>query len=131
MAHLPPGAGGLVGGWTAWSAPRVPGLDRRDLDRHASGQPLEIVSALVRPSPLAPRSAPKPILAGVATPEFGQGVAHRAEPCTPSELYRALAEADDHVHFFEPAFLFIGAALASIEPPVAASAAGDARAFAQ
>jgi hypothetical protein len=48
-------------------------------------------------------------------PEFGDGVLHRAEPCTPEELFCALfADPEDHVHFLRPAYGFVTAALAAV-----------------
>lgn len=51
-------------------------------------------------------------------PEFGDGVAQRAGPCTPRELFCALfVDPEEHVHFLQPAFRFVADALRSAEPP--------------
>jgi heme oxygenase-like protein len=45
-------------------------------------------------------------------PEFGAGVTHREQPCSPNELFTGLFTAlEEHVHLLEPAFAFVRAAL--------------------
>jgi hypothetical protein len=63
----------------------------------------------------------------IPSPEFGS-VAHALEPCHPRELYRALREPEDHVHYFEPAFHFATAAVTAADLPqeLPAPAAADA-----
>jgi hypothetical protein len=53
----------------------------------------------------------------VPLPELGD-VARRSEPVTPRELFCALhVEPEEHVHFVQPAFDFVRAALSRSEPP--------------
>ncbi|MET0412479.1 MAG: hypothetical protein ABW217_14350, partial [Polyangiaceae bacterium] len=53
-------------------------------------------------------------------PEFGAGVAHRAEPCSPSELFTGLFTAlEEHVHLLEPACAFVRAAFERVRLPSA------------
>jgi hypothetical protein len=53
-------------------------------------------------------------------PEFGAGVAHRAEPCSPSELFAGLFTAlEEHVHLLEPACVFVRAACERAQLPSA------------
>jgi amino acid adenylation domain-containing protein len=47
----------------------------------------------------------------ILEPDFGTDVDHLDRTCTARELYRALHEPEDHVHYFEPAFRFAAAAV--------------------
>jgi hypothetical protein len=44
-------------------------------------------------------------------PDFGDGVAHLAEPCGPRDLYCRLQDLEDNVHYIEPVFRFVAGAL--------------------
>jgi hypothetical protein len=51
-------------------------------------------------------------------PDFGAGISHRDQPCTPRELFCSLfVEPEEHVHFLKPAFQFALGALHNAVPP--------------
>lgn len=50
------------------------------------------------------------------TPDFGSGVAHLPSPCAPRELFLHLQDPEENVHYIEPAYRFVTATLAAVEP---------------
>ncbi len=62
----------------------------------------------------------------ISVPHFGDGISYLPERCTPQDLYRRLLNPEGNVHYFEPAFRFVVAALENTTvPPLAAGAPLD------
>src|SRR5947199_7473440 len=59
----------------------------------------------------------------ISVPHFGNGIGHLPDRCTPQDLFRRLLNSEENVHYFEPAFKFVAAALESATlPPLEAGA---------
>jgi hypothetical protein len=57
----------------------------------------------------------------ISVPHFGDGIGHLPDRCTPQDLFRRLLNPEENVHYLEPAFKFVVAALdGTTVPPLAA-----------